>query len=304
MRDPYTVLGVSKSAGATDIKKAFRKLAKQYHPDQNSDPKAAAKFAEVNSAYEILGDEKKRAQFDRGEIDAEGKPRFHGFEGFGAGGPGGAGQDTRFEFNFGGGRGRRGGGFEDILSEMFGGGGRAGTREAAPRGADVQATVRAPFTTWALGGKVRIDLPGGSVDVTVPAGIAEGKTIRLKGQGEPSPFRGESGDALVTVTVEPHPQFRADGRNVRVDVNVTLYEAALGGKVRVPTLDGSVDLTLPPGTSGARTFRLKGKGIQAKDGPGDLLVTPRVVLPERIDPDLAAALKRLRDERPYDPGRS
>jgi DnaJ-class molecular chaperone len=308
MRDPYSVLGVTKSASAADIKKAFRKLAKQYHPDQSKDTRAAAKFAEVNTAYEILGDEKKRAQFDRGEIDAEGKPRFHGFEGFGAtAGAGGFARENEmggFEFNFGTGRGTRGaGGFEDILSEIFSGRARGGRGEPQRRGHDIHASVRTPFTIWALGGKARVELGGRSVDVSIPAGISEGKTIRLKGQGEPGIFGGDPGDALVSVMVEPHPLFRVEGRNVRVDVNVTLYEAALGAKVRVPTLDGSVDLTLPPGTTGARVFRLKGKGIRMKEGPGDLLVTPKIVLPERIEPDLEAALRRLRSDKPYDPGR-
>ena len=308
MRDPYTVLGVSKTAEMADIKKAFRKLAKQYHPDQNKDSKAASKFAEINSAYEIVGDDKKRAQFDRGEIDAEGKPRFQGQDFSGA--AAGAGREgfRGFDFGFGGAgaRGRReSAGFEDILSEMFSGGaGRAGTRGSSmPRGADVTATVRAPFTTWALGGKARVELaPGRSVDVTIPAGIAEGKTIRLKGQGEPNMVGADPGDALIVVTVEPHALFRAEGRNIRVDVPVTLYDAGLGGKVRVPTLDGSVDLTLPPGTGGQRVFRLKGKGVQAKDGPGDLLVSTRIALPEKLDDTLVAALKKLR-ETPYDPNR-
>jgi DnaJ-class molecular chaperone len=307
MRDPYQALGVQKTATADEIKKAFRKLAKQYHPDQNKDPKAAARFSEANQAYEILGDAKKKAQFDRGEIDGEGKPRFHGFEGFGPGGA--AGRDGAREFNFG--RGSRGaaGSFEDILSEMFGGragpgfGAGAAGREP-PRGGDLEVTARVPFTIWALGEKARVDLPNGrSLDVAIPAGIADGKTIRLRGQGELSGFGGEAGDALVTIAVEPHPQFRADGKNVRVDVNVTLYEAVLGGKVRVPTLDGFVDLTLPPGTSGGRAMRLKGKGVQAKDGHGDLLVTPRVVLPEKVDPDLEAVMRRWKDEKPYDAGR-
>jgi DnaJ-class molecular chaperone len=184
-----------------------------------------------------------------------------------------------------------------------GGRGRAAHEAPSPRGADVQANVRAPFDVWALGGKARVELPGRTVDVTIPAGIAEGKQIRLKGQGEPSPLGGEPGDALVTVFIEPHAQFRADGRNVRVDVPVTVYEAGLGAKVRVPTLDGSVDLTIPAGTRGNRVFRLKGKGVQAKDGAGDLLVTPRIVLPDAIDPDLEAVLQRMRDEKPYDSGR-
>lgn len=312
MRDPYSVLGVVKSAPQAEIKKAFRKLAKQFHPDQNKDPKAASKFAELNSAYEIVGDDKKRAQFDRGEIDAEGKPRFQGFEGFG-GAPGGGPANPRdpgagfsgFEFNFGGARNRRGGaGLEDILSEVFGSEARGGqVHETPPRGADIQGTVTVPFTVWALGGKARVELRGRTIDVTIPAGIVEGKTIRLKGQGDPSMLGGESGDALVTILVEPHSLFRVEGRNVRVDANVTVYEAALGAKVRVPTMDGSVDLALPPGTTGSRAFRLKGKGIQAKDGAGDLLVTPRIILPGSIDDDLKAALERLRDEKPYDPGR-
>lgn len=304
MRDPYSVLGVSKTASLAEIKKAFRKLAKQYHPDQNKDAKAAAKFAEVNSAYEIVGDEKKRAQFDRGEIDAEGKPRFQGFEA-----AGGSGRDTGgFEFNFGGGRGGGGGfagGFDDILSEMFGGRAQrgGGTRGSAPRGEDIQVTGQIPFTVWALGGKTRVELgPGRMVDATIPAGVAPGKIIRLRGQGEPSPFGGEHGDALITVAVAPHDSFRAEGKNVRVDVNVTLYEAALGAKVRVPTLDGSVDLTLPAGTTGLRSFRLKGKGVQAKDGAGDLIVQPRIIMPGKIDPELEAVLIKLRD-RGYDIGR-
>jgi DnaJ-class molecular chaperone len=308
MRDPYSVLGVTKTASLAEIKKAFRKLAKQYHPDQNKDDKAAAKFAEINSAYEIVGDEKKRAQFDRGEIDAEGKPRFQGFES--AGGPGGfGGGDGGVEFNFGtGGRGGgfAGGGFDDILSEMFGGRAQRGgtrTRGAAPRGEDVQVVGRIPFTIWALGGKARVDLgPGRAVDASIPAGIAPGKTIRLRGQGEPSPFGGEAGDALITVAVAPHEVFRAEGKNIRVDVNVTVYEAGLGAKVRVPTLDGSVDLTLPQGTTGLRSFRLKGKGVQDKDGAGDLIVQPRIIMPDKVDPDLEAALVKLRDKG-YDIGR-
>jgi DnaJ-class molecular chaperone len=305
MRDPYQVLGVQKTASADEIKKAFRKLAKQYHPDQNKDPKASTRFAEINQAYEIVGDEKKRPQFDRGEIDAEGKPRFHGFDGFGGGSPGpGAGRGG-FDFG-GGGRGRRGAGpapgFEDILSEMFGGraGGFGGGRNA-PKGEDVSVTAQVPFTVWALGGKARVDMPSGrALDVSIPAGIEPGKSIRLKGQGEPSGFGGEAGDALITIEVDSHPQFRADGKNVRVDVNVTLYEAVLGGKIRVPTLDGVVDLTLPPKSTGGRALRLKGKGIQFKDAPGDLLVLPRIILPDTVDPEFESLMRRWKDSKSYD----
>jgi DnaJ-class molecular chaperone len=306
MRDPYSVLGVSKTASLAEIKKAFRKLAKQYHPDQNKDAKAAAKFAEINSAYEIVGDETKRAQFDRGEIDAEGKPRFQGFESAGSPGGGFSRDGGNFEFNFGTGGRSGGAGFDDILSEMFGGRaqrGGAGPRGAAPRGEDIQVTGQIPFAIWALGGKARVELgPGRAVDASIPAGIAPGKTIRLRGQGEPSPFGGESGDALIIVAVAPHDIFRAEGKNVRVDVNVTIYEAALGAKVRVPTLDGSVDLTLPKGTTGLRSFRLKGKGVQDKDGAGDLIVQPRIIMPDKLDEELEAALIKLRDKG-YDIGR-
>lgn len=298
MRDPYTILGVAKTASNAEIKKAFRKLAKQYHPDYNKDPKAAARFAEVNQAHEILSDEAKRGRFDRGEIDAEGKPKFQGFEGFAnARSAGGAGRDGGFEFSFGGG-GR--GGFDDILSEMFGG--RGGTRSFSARGNDIQASVHVPFTVWALGGKVRVDMPNGrTLDVSIPPGIAEGKAIRLKGQGEEGLGTGKPGDALVSVLVEADPRFRAEGRNIRVDVNVTVYDAVLGGKIKVPTLDGSVEMTLPEGTTGARAFRLKGKGVQAKDGAGDLLVTPRIILPAHPPAGLKQAMEALRSTTPYDP---
>lgn len=304
MRDPYQALGVQKGASADEIKKAFRKLAKQFHPDHNKDPKAAARFGEANQAYEILGDPKKKAQFDRGEIDAEGKARFQGFD---SAGPGAAGFSNR-DFGFGraGGRSAGAGTFEDILSEMFGGRANpgAGAGREPPRGADIEVTASVPFTVWALGEKARVDMPNGrTLDITVPAGIAEGKTIRLRGQGEPSGFGGEAGDALVTIAIEPHPSFRADGRNVRVDVNVTLFEAVLGAKVRVPTLDGSVDLTLPPGTTGGRAMRLKGKGIKFKDTPGDLLVTPRIILPEKVDAEFEQLMRRWRDEKGYDVSR-
>lgn len=307
MRDPYDVLEVKKGASEAELKKAFRRLAKQYHPDRNrSDPKAKERFAEVSGAYDFLSDETRRGQYDRGEIDAEGKPRFQGF-GFG-GGRRGAHEDIFEGFTTAGGGHRRssraGVNAEDIFSDLFSGfttrGG--GRREAAPKGEDVNVEVEVPFVEWARGEKVRVTLPTGrEVEVGVPAGIQEGKAVRLRGQGHPSPFGGPAGDALVTFRVAPHPQFRAEGRNVRVDVPVTLYEAVLGGKVRVPTPGGAVDLTLKPGTTGQRTMRLKGKGIAAKGGAGDLLVSLRIVLPDTADPRLEEAARHLRDEAPYNP---
>ena len=315
MRDPYTVLGVGKSATADEIKKAYRKLAKKFHPDHNkSDPKAKEKFAEANQAYEILGDEAKRGQFDRGEIDAEGKPR--GFEGFGAGGPGGfrrggagPGGFEHYEFNMGGG-GPFGGAhidpsdiFADLFGGMRGGGAGRGRTRAAPRGEDVQATLTVPLEEAVAGGKARVILPTGrTLEVSIPAGIEEGKQIRLKGQGQSGPGM-EPGDAIVTVKIAKHPYFRVEGRDLRLDLPLTLYEAVLGGPVQVPTLGGAVELTIPPKSNGGRTLRLRGKGLPARgnDAAGDLFVTLRVMLPETIDPDLEAVAKRLRDEKPWNP---
>jgi DnaJ-class molecular chaperone len=317
MRDPYTVLGVSKSASEAEIKSAFRKLAKKHHPDANKhDPKAASRFAELNAAYEIVGDDKKRKAFDRGEIDAEGKPRFQGFEGAhpggGFGGPGG----SHFEsFSFGpdgfqrhgSGGGFGGGGFEDLLRGMFSGAarGRGAQFEAedfgAPAGQDLQASLTISLADAAKGTKTRVHLPTGKdVEVKIPAGLTSGQQIRLKGQGWPS-AHGPVGDALITVHVAPHPVFKPDGHDLRLDLPITLYEAVLGGKVRVPTLDGALELTIPPGTDSGRTFRLKGKGLKAKSGAGDLLATVRVTLPDEPSDELKELMKKLRDKSPYDP---
>ena len=323
MRDPYEVLGVDRKASADDIKSAYRKLAKKLHPDANkNDPKAATRFAELNAAHELLGDEEKRKAFDRGEIDTEGKPRFRGFEGFGGarpgGGAGGFGPDANFEsFHFGpegftrgtrrgrGGGGGGFGGFEDILKEAFGRGGRAGARstfepEDLGMGADVQAEMTVSLPDAANGSTQRLHLPNGkNVDVKIPAGITGGQQIRLKGQG----MAGQAGpgDLLITVTIAPHPVFTLEGTDVRLDLPVSLYEAALGAKVRVPTLDKPVEIAIPPWTSSGRTFRLKGKGFPAKSGRGDLLATVRIVLPEQRDGELEALMKKWQAEKDYDP---
>jgi DnaJ-class molecular chaperone len=315
MRDPYEVLGVSKAASSQDIKKAYRRLAKKLHPDANiKDPKAAQKFAELNTAYEIVGDEAKRKAFDRGEIDGDGKSRFHaGFEGAGAGR--GFGGDSHFEsFTWGpdgvrrgGGRGASGFKVEDILGDMFGamGGARAGRRFegedfAGGRRLDVAVALTITLAEAARGVTTRVRLSTGKdVDVKVPAGLIDGQQIRLKGQGL-SAAGGIVGDALITVTIAPDPMFKVDGVNLRIDLPITLYEAVLGAKVRVPTLDGAVELAVPPGSAG-RTFRLKGKGLPSQTGPGDLYATPRVVLPDEPDPELEALMRRWRDTKPYDP---
>jgi DnaJ-class molecular chaperone len=306
MRDPYQVLGLAKSASAAEIKSAFRKLAKKYHPDQSKEPKAKDRFAEVGSAYEILGDEKKRAAFDRGEIDAEGKPRAPHFEGFGAGPRGaGAGDFRNFNFDFGAefSPGRGGGIDPDILAEMFGG--RTTGRGRGPvRGEDIPATVTVPLAMAAGGGSVRVTLSTGrSLDVAVPAGVEDGKQIRLRGQGSPGARNGPAGDVIITVHYAPHPVFKVEGRDLRLDFPITLYEAVLGAKVRLPTLDGAVEMAIPAGTSSGRVLRLRGKGLPAAGelGQGDLLATLRIALPPGEDADLRALMREWRDEKPYDP---
>jgi DnaJ-class molecular chaperone len=311
MRDPYTTLGVSKSASADEIKKAFRRLAKTYHPDQNKDAKAKDRFAEINQAYEIVGDEAKRGQFDRGEIDADGKPKFQGFEGF----RGGRGAAGGFDFEAAGnpfGRGFRGqqGTVDpgDFFADLFGNGGfrqaRGSAQGGAARGEDVKADVTVTLRDAVHGGEARVILPTGrTLEVKIPAGMEDGKQIRLKGQGQPAAAGGHAGDALITIHVAKDKVFSVEGRDLRVDLPVTLYEAVLGAKVTVPTLDGSVELSLPAGARNGRTLRLRGKGLPAGNGhpAGDLLVTPRIVLPEGSDPALETLMHTWQDEKPYNP---
>ena len=267
MGDPYDVLGVSKGASEGDIKSAYRRLAKKLHPDANKhDPKAASRFAELNAAYEIVGDADKRKAFDRGEIDAEGKPRFQGFEGFGAqprGGfnPGGGAHFESFSFGPDGFR-RSGGGGGVAGSTNFCAGclarvavrGRGPARRSRAR-ISVQAPARGRICmprspsrlTMQPRGQKRASIcrPEKTSRSRFPAGIASGQQIRLKGQGWPS-ANGRAGDALITVNVAPHPLFKPDGSDLRLDLPITLYEAALGGKVRVPTLDGAVESQFRP----------------------------------------------------------
>lgn len=308
-RDPYQVLGVGKGAKGDEIKKAFRKLAKQYHPDQNqNDPRAKEKFAEVNQAYEIIGDEKKRAAFERGEIDAEGKPR--GFEGFPGGGgfrqrPGGGGQHFEFEFGPGGpgGAGHRtqgGPGFDpaSIFGDLFGGrGGFGGGRPA--QGEDLNAALAVSLEEAIEGAAKRVFMPNGkTLEVKIPAGIEDGKQIRLKGQGNPGPGGGPAGDALITVNIAPHGLFKVEGRDLKLDLAVRLDQAVLGGPVEIPTLGGGrLEMNLPPNTSSGRTLRLRGKGLPAsgKKPAGDLMATVKITLPDTRDSELEALMKKWRE---------
>ena len=315
MRDPYEVLGVPRGASAAAIKSAYRKLAKKHHPDNNkNDPKAAARFSEINSANEIIGDEDKRKQFDRGEIDAEGKPRFTGFPGGGgprgrAGGPGGF--EYRFRTGPGDTGGIGGGGFEDILNSMFGGAGR-GARPGGGRtfefdtggiglDLDLNVAMSVSLEEAVKGGEKRVRLPTGKeLNVKIPAGVTAGQQIRLKGQGETAPGH-PPGDLLITVNIAPHPFFKVDGSDLRLDLPITLYEAVLGGKVRVPTLGSAVELSIPKNTSSGRTFRLKGKGLPKPGGSGDLFVIIRIILPDGNDSELEALMEKWRDSHPYHP---
>jgi DnaJ-class molecular chaperone len=312
MRDPYEVLGVPRGASAAAIKSAYRKLAKKHHPDSNkNDPKAAERFSEINSANEIVGDEDRRKQFDRGEIDAEGKPRFQGFPGGGprgrAGGPGG-GFETH-TFRSGGGPG--GGGFEDILNSMFGGAARGqrpgggSTFEFDTGGIgldlDLNVAMTVSLEESVKGAEKRVRLPTGKeLNVKIPAGVTAGQQIRLKGQGETAQGH-RPGDLLITVSIAPHPFFKVDGSDLRLDLPITLYEAVLGAKVRVPTLGSAVEFPIPKNTSSGRTFRLKGKGLPKAGGTGDLFVTTRIILPDGNDAELEALMQKWRDGHPYNP---
>jgi DnaJ-class molecular chaperone len=296
--DPYSILGVTRGAGEKDIKSAYRKLAKELHPDRNTDnPKAAERFNEVTRAYDLLSDKDKRARFDRGEIDIDGNPAM----GFGGGGGFGGGQ-----------RGFGGGGFEgfasegadigDIFEGLFGGRGGSGMGgggrgRAAPRGASVQYRLAVSLPDAATLASQRITLGDGkTIDLKLPAGVEDGTQMRLPGKGEPGP--GGPGDALVTIQIQPHPYFRRDGDNLRLDLPVSLDEAVNGAKVKVPTVEGAVMLTVAPGSSSGKTLRLKGRGMTRKDGTrGDQLVTLEIALPE-ADADLAQRLEGWHDHRP------
>jgi DnaJ-class molecular chaperone len=284
--DPYTLLGVSRTATEADIKKAYRKLAKELHPDRNTDnPKAAEKFSQVTSAYDLLSDKDKRARFDRGEIDGDGNPAAP----FGFGGSGG-GPQGGFRADFGG---EQAGDFSDLFEGLFGGRGRAGGagggfaggfgRRPQPKGANVAYRLTVPLTDAATLAPQRITLADGkTIDLKLPAGVESGTQMRLSGKGQPGP--GGNGDAIVTIEIQPHRFFNRNGDDIRIDLPISLSEAVLGASVRVPTADGAVMLTVPKGSTSGKTLRLKGRGFHKKGGGrGDQLVTLMVDLP--VDDD-------------------
>ena len=294
--DLYQQLGVKRGASEAEVKKAYRSLAKQLHPDRNKDnPKAAERFNKVTQAYDILSDKDRRAKYDRGEIDEDGNPRMPFGGGFGGGGggarPGGTGSAGGFE-GFGG-----AGGFDagtsdlsDLFEGLFGaatGGSRRGGFEgfgrrgrAPQKGADVAYRLKVPFIDAATLKPQRVTLQAGkTVDLKLPNGVETGSRIRLTGQGQPGPAG--NGDAIVTIDVAPHPFFTRDGKDIRLMLPVTLKEAVLGAKVKVPTAEGPVMLTIPKGSSSGKILRLKGRGFTDKSGKrGDQLVCLSIDVPE------------------------
>jgi DnaJ-class molecular chaperone len=299
MRDPYQILGVDKGAPQSELKRVYRKLAKELHPDVNKDDtKVEARFKEVSAAYSIVGDAKNRQRFDRGEIDANGNdvaPRFN-YQNAGGGGRGN------------GGRGAGGFSAEDIFGdfssvfENMRGGGAGGRRQA--KGQDRAYKIDVDFLDAARGDKRRITLPSGkSLNVSIPAGIENGKQIRLKGQGEAGQGSMPAGDALIEVTISEHAYFTRDGLDITVELPISLPEAVNGGKVQIPTVNGPVTMSVPKGANTGRRMRLKGKGIKAAGDKksGDQYVVLKVMLPENIDDDLAKAVAKWAKQNDYNP---
>lgn len=293
--DPYKVLGVPRTASEDEIRRAYRKLAKENHPDLNPANKTVAeeKLKTINAAFGIVGDEEKRRKFDAGLIDANGEPRrAYSRAGTYSGGPGrGAGPDSD-EFGFG-----------DIFSDLFGRGRGGG---GAMRGQDVRYSLEVDFLEAALGAKKRVTLPdGGVLDLNVPAGVNDGQVLRLKGKGSQAFRGGEPGDALVEIKVRAHGEFKRSADDILLELPITLDEAVLGGKIEVPTISGRVQLSLPKGTSSGRSFRIKGKGVAnaTSSAVGDQIVTVRIVLPDPVDESLSYFLSEWRKKHAYNPGR-
>ncbi len=285
-KDLYQILGVSKTASEAEIKSAYRKLARKYHPDLNKDDKSAAeKFKEVSNAYDIIGNAEKRKKYDNNEIDADGKPT-----GFGAG-FGGGNYDFKSGGNpFGGGFGGAGGfngaqGFDfssifgdDIFSQFTGraGGGRSPTR----KGQDISYNMKVDFLDAAKGVEKQVNLGGKNVNVKIPAGTLSGQTLRLKGLGYAGMNGGANGDALITINVDEHPYFKNEGLNVLLDLPISITEAIKGAKITVPTVNGKVAVKVPPYSSSGDKLRLKGQGIKAKSAQGDEIITLQIILPK------------------------
>lgn len=295
--DPYAALGVAKTASDEEIRKAYKKIAKTSHPDLNpGDAKAADRFKAAAAAYDLLKDAEQRRRFDAGEIDASGqeRPERRFYREY-AEGPEATYRTSRGFEDF--------GDYSDVFSDLFGSRARAARGEGMRmRGADAHYTLSVGFLEAARGATRRITMPDGSVlDVKIPEGLADGQTIRLRGRGGPGVGGAEAGDALVTVTVEPHDFFRREGDDIHVEIPISFDEAVLGGKVEVPTVDGRVALTVPKGASSGRVLRLRGKGVKRGGQRGDQLVTLKVVAPPVIDDELEAFFRGWRERHAHDP---
>jgi DnaJ-class molecular chaperone len=297
-RNPYDVLGVKREASEDEIRAAYRKLAKRYHPDLNPGNKEAeAQFKEANAANDILSDKDKRARYDRGEIDETGAERpdaAYGWRGF-AEGAQGAKYHGQTEID------------PEDLEELFGifGRARGGGAGIRMRGPDLHFALAVDFLDAVNGAKKRLELgPGRTLDVTVPAGVHDGQVLRLKGQGGPGIGGGPAGDALIEIRIAPHPFFRRSGDDIHVELPVSLGEAVLGGRIAVPTPTGPVTMTVPAGSNTGRVLRLRGKGVKRADGSfGDQYVTLKVVLPDGEDKELADFVRSWSEKHAYDPRR-
>lgn len=303
--DPYKELGVSRAASAADIKAAFRKLAKELHPDKNrGDTATEERFKRVSAAFDLLNDPDKKAKYDSGQIDADGQPQYRGFSGGQPGGGAGMGSGGFGGFGAGGGPGGRAA-FDDLdLDDIFGRfGGSRGRAAGFGRGQDVRATLEISLEDSIGGASRRIQFSDGrTLDVSIPKGATNGQTIRLRGQGTAG--RTEAGDALIELRIAPHPVFKVDGADLTMDLPIAVPDAILGGKVDCPTPDGTVSVTIPKGANSGQILRLKGKGAFAGGARGDLKARLIVTLPETIDPILLRVAEDWRANRPYKPGRN
>jgi DnaJ-class molecular chaperone len=296
---PYEVLGVKPDASADDIRKVYRKLAKQFHPDLNpGKPEAEARFKSISAAYDLLSDPEKRARYDRGEIDESGaeRPQRSYYRGHAEGAEGWKYQPEG-EMDL--------GDLEDLFAAFGSAGrgrrGRTGEGFRA-RGGDRHFTLTIDFVTGATGGKQRLSLSGDEwLDVTIPAGIEDGQVLRLRGKGGAGFGGGPAGDALIEIHVAPHPLFRRDGDDIQIELPVSLAEAALGARVAVPTVTGPVTMTIPKASDTGTRLRLRGKGIQRQKKQGDQYVTLKVVIGQASDPELAEFLERWAQRHPFDP---
>jgi DnaJ-class molecular chaperone len=299
-QDLYAILGVKRGASNDDIRRAYRKLAKDLHPDQNKgDPKAEEQFKRVSAAFAILGNPDKRKRYDAGEIDAMGNERVNPFYGDYAGADGGYRQER---WGTGGGGGFAGGDFSDIFGDLFGRQGAGGA--FTMRGMDYRYNLEISFLEAVNGLKKRVQFPDNeTLDIAVPAGVENGQILRLKGKGGPGAGRAEPGDALIELKIAPHPVFSREGDNITLELPVRIDEAVLGARVEVPTIDGRVTVAIPKGASSGQVLRLRGKGIKnAKSGAtGDQLIKIRVVLPATIDPELEGAMRAWAEKHTYDP---